>query len=41
MKAENNKKKSKTLYKVVSIGFAIIFAISSVAFAINVLINMR
>lgn len=41
MKAEKNKKKSKTLYKIVSVGFAIIFAISSVAFAINVFINSR
>lgn len=39
MKAE--KKKSKMLYKVVAVGFAVVFAISSVAFAISVLIGMR
>ncbi|SEN51374.1 hypothetical protein SAMN05216454_10524 [Peptostreptococcus russellii] len=39
MKAE--KKKSKMLYKVIAVGFALVFAISSVAFAISVLLSMR
>lgn len=35
------KKKSKMLYKVIAVGFALVFAISSVAFAISVLLSMK
>ncbi len=34
------KKKSKMLYKVVAVGFAVLFAVSSVTFAISVILEM-
>lgn len=36
-----NKKKSKVLTKIIYVGFALLFAISSVAFTISVILNNR
>ncbi len=37
---KEEKSKTKMLYKVVAVGFALIFAVSSVAFALSVILEM-